>query len=65
MEVFPGNGDGTFQAPVSTPFGSKGGATVAAADFNRDGKLDVAVLSSVNVNGDQGIFILTGATWCL
>jgi FG-GAP-like repeat/Abnormal spindle-like microcephaly-assoc'd, ASPM-SPD-2-Hydin/FG-GAP repeat len=43
--VLLGNGDGTFQTPVSTSLG--GGklyvATMAAADFNGDGKLDVAI----------------------
>jgi hypothetical protein len=45
IEVLPGNGDGTFGAPISTtpvPYNVTGFA-IAAGDFNDDGKLDVAV----------------------
>ena len=42
LTVLPGNGDGTFQAPVHTNAGvDRFGLTVA--DFDGDGKLDVAV----------------------
>jgi hypothetical protein len=40
VEVFLGNGDGTFQAPVTT-IQSIANAPVAIGDFNGDGKLDV------------------------
>jgi FG-GAP-like repeat len=48
FEVFPGRGDGTFGAPILTP------ATTSIAfsqqlvpgDFNRDGKLDIAVIAA-------------------
>jgi hypothetical protein len=48
VSVFRGNGNGTFQAPVSTLVdftGSQRNAMVAA-DFNGDGKLDLAVTNA-------------------
>jgi hypothetical protein len=43
VEVLPGNGDGTFGAPMTTPLPySMSGYAMAVADFNGDGKLDVA-----------------------
>jgi hypothetical protein len=42
MSVLLGNGDGTFQAAVNYPAG-KAPLSVAAGDFNGDGKLDLAV----------------------
>lgn len=48
--LFLGNGDGTFQAPSNISSLGIGGARYgAAADFNKDGKLDL-VLSDVNSN---------------
>ena len=58
LDVLLGNGDGTFQAPVSyatglTPVG------VIVADFNGDGRLDLA--AAVNVSGGTGqLAILLG-----
>ena len=40
VQVFPGNGDGTFQAPYST--GIQSSTNVIVADFNGDGILDIA-----------------------
>ena len=50
-----GNGDGTFQAPVSYPL--EGGVVgsdqqIAAGNFNGDGKLDLAIVSSFYQNVD-------------
>ncbi|MHB8420153.1 MAG: FG-GAP and VCBS repeat-containing protein [Myxococcales bacterium] len=42
LEMFPGNGDGTFAAPRFTPALGAGG-TPAVADFDGDGHDDVAV----------------------
>jgi hypothetical protein len=45
IEVLPGNGDGTFGAPIATipvPYGIFG-YSIAAGDFNGDDKLDVVV----------------------
>lgn len=43
VAVVPGNGDGTFGTPLTITFGP---ADVAVADFNGDGKLDLAALDS-------------------
>jgi FG-GAP-like repeat len=62
INVLLGNGNGTFQAPVSYPAGGLVYA-VAVADFNHDGKIDVAALSSQsNVTNSNvvGIFLGNG-----
>jgi hypothetical protein len=68
--VLLGNGDGTFQAPISTPSGASL-AVVVAADLNGDGKYDVVGVfnSSLMVyvsNGDgtfaSGVAYSLGAT---
>ncbi|HMD83957.1 MAG TPA: VCBS repeat-containing protein [Terriglobia bacterium] len=43
VSILLGNGDGTFQPPVNYWFGVNN-ATIATADFNGDGKLDLAVV---------------------
>jgi hypothetical protein len=42
LQIFLGNDDGTFSAPVVTAL-TNAGSPLAAADFNGDGKLDLAV----------------------
>jgi hypothetical protein len=69
ISIFLGNGDGTFQqSPINTP-PSYGTGAIAFGDFNRDGKLDLAVaeqfgtISQVEIllgNGD-GTFTLGAA----
>ena len=49
FSIFLGNGDGTFQAPRTTYLSYIGWA-LAAGDFNRDGKIDLAL----SVQGPQG-----------
>jgi len=67
VDVLLGNGDGTFQAAVVTSTGTYGNL-LTAADFNHDGKLDLAVTNNNNADvvillgkGD-GTFI-TGASY--
>src|SRR6266478_4446530 len=47
LSVLLGNGDGTFQAPLTSPVGTNP-AQVTVGDFNGDGKLDLAVSSVAN-----------------
>ncbi|MFI5377668.1 MAG: Ig-like domain-containing protein [Tepidisphaerales bacterium] len=48
VSVNLGNGDGTFQAAISTSFAHNGPLGIAAADFNHDGKCDVVVADSTD-----------------
>lgn len=57
MAVFLGNGNGTFQAPTYIGQGFGAAQTGVAGDFNRDGKLDVAVDDSF---GDLVVFLGNG-----
>jgi hypothetical protein len=66
VTVLPGNGDGTFQAPIHT-VGLLRGFGLAVADFNLDGKLDFATLDSslllsANVFPGNGNGTFGGAT---
>jgi FG-GAP-like repeat/Dockerin type I domain len=62
VEIFRGNGDGTFQAGTNYPVGANWATTIAIADFNGDGRPDVAVSSaftdnvSVLLNKGNGTF---------
>jgi FG-GAP-like repeat/Protein of unknown function (DUF1573) len=53
LQVFLGNGDGTFQ-PAANYLSGTGAIFVATADFNQDGKLDLAVADL------NGLFVLIG-----
>lgn len=58
VELFPGLGDGTFGAPISTavtkPF------AVAAADFDGDGRLDLAVAFANGLPSELAVFLGRG-----
>src|ERR1700680_4990431 len=49
VQIFLGNGDGTFQAPINYVVGTNP-TSVAVADFNGDGKLDLAVTTYLSAH---------------
>ena len=62
LSVYLGNGDGTFQNAITTALGAPpGGAHLAVADFNRDGKADVAFVgSSSEMFGVTPVILMLG-----
>jgi predicted dienelactone hydrolase len=59
VSVLLGKGDGTFQPAVNYGAGSNP-YSVAVGDFNRDGKLDLAVADSAINGGTSGVSVLLG-----
>jgi hypothetical protein len=61
--VLAGNGDGTFQAPVSYDTGVYGTMSVVVGDFNADGKPDVATGNrSIVIEDGLGLMLWDSVT---
>src|SRR5207247_690810 len=61
VAILLGNGNGTFQNGVSYPLGNGTPSPPLVADFNRDGKLDIAVGDCNSyVNCDSYVQVLLG-----
>jgi hypothetical protein len=62
VNLLAGNGDGTLQLPILQPAGVNP-VGIAATDFNRDGKLDLAVADNRDPSaiGRGGVSILLGS----
>ncbi len=62
ISVYLGNGDGTFQAPVTTTLASPPQLAdgLAVGDFNGDGKADVALTASAPQQGAGTVLVLIG-----
>jgi len=58
IAILLGNGDGTFGTPIITPMGGGSLQSLATADFNKDGHLDLIATDSTN--GDVAIFLGNG-----
>jgi len=61
--ILLGNGDGTFQPPASFPTSGIGLSSIAVADVNGDGKLDLVAASDCQPTdgGCEGLIVTPGA----
>jgi hypothetical protein len=59
ISLLPGNGDGTFQSPVSTQTPNIGIDRMVVGDFDGDGKPDIA-MNDVAGNGGVAVLISNG-----
>jgi hypothetical protein len=60
IDVVPGNGDGTFKTPVTSSLPFTGNLYPAVADFNGDGKLDIATSREGETTDSMFLSILPG-----
>jgi FG-GAP-like repeat len=60
INVLLGNGDGTFQSPISTPVNSFAYRLVGVGDFNADGRLDVACIADDPTNTVVSLVMFLG-----
>jgi hypothetical protein len=60
VEVFFGNGDGTFQPEIDTIVHLPSLRSIAVGDFNHDGKTDVAVAGEGSTNFTGVVAVLLG-----
>jgi len=65
VSVLLGNGNGSFQAAVSYPSGDALAQAIVAADFNGDGKLDLAVANGNCTQGDIDVTCTAGSVGVL
>jgi hypothetical protein len=59
VSIVLGNGDGSFQSALTMAAGANA-ASVVAADFNRDGKLDLAVVNASPLPGTVPVLLGLG-----
>jgi hypothetical protein len=58
LDIFPGNGDGTFQTAIQvSPPANAGTSTLAVADFNGDHKPDLAVITQKIAAGSNPAYV--------
>jgi hypothetical protein len=58
LEVFLGNGDGTFKTPIPIPSASDLYGFPVVADLNKDGKLDLAFLAETSASQAEIVIAL-------
>ncbi len=59
LQSYIGNGDGTFKAPTTITLGANAYGVPALADFNKDGKLDLAILAET-ASSQAELLVSTG-----
>ncbi|MBB6146569.1 hypothetical protein HNQ77_004548 [Silvibacterium bohemicum] len=60
VSLLPGNGDGTFGAPVTLFTDSQQGVSLRTDDYNQDGKPDLTLFDGSEIDADSGILLYAG-----